>query len=121
MMNMNNDTITKKFTEAMLADIEKEVTNARTKFDNNHTMNALTEEVGELAQALLQLNFEPEKGKTRNDVYKEAVQVATMAIRVATEGDASLPAYKPFVSLTENNQNQLPNWFQYDMFGEEKE
>jgi len=79
----------------VLADIEAELNKARSKFpDNAHVMNALTEEVGELAQALLHINFEPGK-KGHEDVYKEAVQVAVMAIRVATEGDSTLPLYHP--------------------------
>lgn len=45
-------------------------------------MTALTEEVGELAKALLD--------ESDQRVYEEAVQVAVMALRVATEGDPSL-------------------------------
>jgi hypothetical protein len=49
---------------------------------------ALTEEVGELAQALI----DHSRGKTTaSHVFKEAIQVAAMAIRVAEEGDASFP------------------------------
>ena len=78
------------------ADIEAELNRARSKFPNNeHMLAALTEEVGELAQALLHINYEPEKGKMHEDIYKEAIQVAVMAIRVATEGDSTLPAYHP--------------------------
>ena len=85
-------------------DIAEELKSAREKFPNNaHVMNALTEEVGELAQALLQVNYEPEK-KTNADVYKEAIQVATMAIRVATEGDSTLPAYVPVSQHTEESK-----------------
>ncbi|HKK06654.1 MAG TPA: hypothetical protein VKA50_12485 [Gammaproteobacteria bacterium] len=88
-------------------DIERELTEARQKFpDNAHVMNALTEEVGELAQALLHLNFEPGK-KGHEDVYKEAIQVAVMAIRVASEGDSTLPAYDP------ESGYRGPNWIGY--------
>ena len=45
-------------------------------------MTALTEEVGELAKAIM------DEGSHR--VWKEAVQVAAMALRVAVEGDPSL-------------------------------
>ena len=80
----------------VFADIAGELINARDKFPKpTHMMNALTEEVGELAQALLHLNFEPKKGKRHEDVYSEAIQVAVCAIRVATEGDSTLPAYHP--------------------------
>lgn len=80
----------------VICDIEAELARARGKFPSNrHMMNALTEEVGELAKALIQLNFEPNKKVTQRNVYDEAVQVAVMAIRVATEGDNSLPEYDP--------------------------
>lgn len=49
---------------------------------------ALTEEVGELAQAML--------SKTHREIYKEAVQVAAMAARCAIEGDPSLINYRRF-------------------------
>jgi len=83
-------------TEQILKDIQAELVRAREKFPNTpHVMNALTEEVGELAKALLQRQYEPHKGVTNRDIYWEAVQVATMAIRVATEGDETLDKYKP--------------------------
>jgi len=88
-------------------DIERELAEARQKFpDNAHLMNALTEEVGELAQALLHINFEPGKNG-HEDVYKEAIQVAVMAIRVASEGDSTLPAYHP------ESGYRGPNWIGY--------
>ena len=54
----------------------------------NPNCAALTEEVGELAQALLHLR----EGKSNdwNRVFEEAVQVATMAARCAIEGDATI-------------------------------
>lgn len=45
-------------------------------------MTALTEEVGELAKALME--------ESKDRVYEEALQVAAMACRVATEGDPTL-------------------------------
>ncbi len=75
------------FVEAVLAQARK----ARTKFPApNPTIAALTEEVGELAQAMLHIR----EGK-HNDWWKvhgEAVQVAVMALRAATEGDATIGA-----------------------------
>lgn len=70
-------------TEVMLAEIRAEVARARSKFpDAEGSMCALTEEVGELAKAML--DEAPER------IYREAMQVAAMAVRVATEGDPSL-------------------------------
>lgn len=48
---------------------------------NEHLLPALTEEVGELAHALLQIK---ESGADCSNVYKEAIQVATLAMRIAT-------------------------------------
>lgn len=59
-----------------------------------HNMNVLTEEVGELAQALLQLQYEPKKGKSNSDVLKEAVQVGAVAMKIAIHGDSTFPAFQ---------------------------
>ena len=70
-------------------DVRKELDRARSKFPApNLNLAALTEEVGEVAQALLHLH----EGKSKSwwDVYNEAVQVAVMAARLATEGDPSI-------------------------------
>lgn len=74
--------------EAMLAaDILAELQRARAKFPgDNVTMLALMEEVGELAKA----TFE----ESRDRVRKEAVQVATMAMRVVLDGDATLEEWR---------------------------
>jgi NTP pyrophosphatase (non-canonical NTP hydrolase) len=70
-------------TAIAIMDIVEELDRARLSFPAaTKTMCALTEEVGELAKALL----DEDNGR----VYEEAIQVAVMAIRVATEGDASL-------------------------------
>jgi hypothetical protein len=91
----------------IVADIEAELASARGKWPaNSHLLAALTEEVGELAKALLHINFEPGKEK-HEDVYNEAVQVAVMAIRIATEGDSTLPAYDP------ESGYRGPNWDGY--------
>lgn len=69
--------------DRFLGRVYNEVRRARDKFPDPHgSMTALTEEVGELARALLD---------ERSDrVVAEAVQVAAMAARVALEGDPSL-------------------------------
>jgi hypothetical protein len=80
--------MTWQFLEALVGELER----ARAKWPGNRVqMTALTEEVGELAKALLHLDYE---GGTAPDVWKEAVQVAAMAVRVATEGDSSF-GYRP--------------------------
>lgn len=68
-----------------LEDVDEEIIRATTKFPQpNASMCALTEEVGELAKALMD---EPSER-----VWREAVQVAAMAARVACEGDPTLDA-----------------------------
>lgn len=71
----------------ILENIQAELARARRKFPNPQgSMTALTEEVGELAKAILD---EPWAR-----VIEEATQVAVMAIRVATEGDPTLDGYR---------------------------
>ena len=74
-----------------LDDVWAEVRIAREKFPGpNPTVAALAEEVGEVAKAMLHIR----EGKHNNWwlVYKEAVQVAAMALRCATEGDETIGA-----------------------------
>lgn len=79
---------------AFLRSIGHEYDRAMNLFPGSeHNMNALTEEVGELAQALLQLQYEPKKGKTKEDVVKEAIQVAAVAMKIALQGDKTFPAF----------------------------
>ena len=71
-----------------------EVVSARLKFPGNrHLLAALTEEVGGLAQARLQ-------GKPRDEIEKEAIQVACVAIRIIEEGDAS------FATITDEERKK---------------
>ncbi len=67
-------------------DVLIELKKAREKFPKQDiwkTLAALTEEVGELNECVLQINADSNpKGKTAADVYKEAVQITTMAMRV---------------------------------------
>ena len=61
----------------------KEVRGSRTKFPANRLLlAALTEEVGELAKALLQR-------KPREEIEREALQAAAVAMRIYEEGDAT--------------------------------
>lgn len=69
--------------EKIISAVRAELRRAREKFPQNDCMmTALTEEVGELAKALMD--------ESSDRVIKEAVQVAVMAVRVATEGDDSV-------------------------------
>ena len=69
--------------KVLVSDILKELQFARTKFPNSRlTTIALTEEVGELAKAVMD---EPAE-----NVRNEAVQVAVMAMRVVLDGDPSV-------------------------------
>lgn len=72
-----------KDVDEMLATIRRELVRARAKFPGrNLTLVALMEEVGELAKAAMD--------KPRERVFKEAVQVAVMAMRVWLDGDHSV-------------------------------
>ena len=68
--------------------MQYEQLDARFLLGENPTVAALTEEVGELAQAMLHIR--EGKGTDWTRVYREAVQVAVMAMRAATEGDHTL-------------------------------
>jgi len=75
--------------DTFISDVLVEIDKARAKFPApNPTIAALTEEVGELAQAMLHIR----EGKSKDwwRVHKEAVQVAVMAMRAATEGDETI-------------------------------
>lgn len=86
-------------TKRALYQIDAELANARQKFPRNTLMYlALAEEVGELANAMIEhrLTVQNRGGKNcvfRDDVAAEAIQVAAMAIRILTEGDSSIPEY----------------------------
>jgi NTP pyrophosphatase (non-canonical NTP hydrolase) len=54
--------------------------------DPLHAVNVLGEEYGELVKAILQQTYEPHK-VTKEDIRKEAIQTAAMAIRFAANLD----------------------------------
>lgn len=88
-----------------LAAVNQEVARAREKFPSSRlSMAALTEEVGELAQAMLKVAA----GKwPKERIQEEAIQVAAMAVRVATEGDPSFTQYtEPDDDKPENGRAQ---------------
>ena len=81
-MNPSNAPKAKQFANFLL-EVQREIERARTKFPYPAgSMTALTEEVGELAKALLDEDWD--------FVKAEAIQVACMAARVAVEGDPTL-------------------------------
>jgi NTP pyrophosphatase (non-canonical NTP hydrolase) len=72
-----------------LTAIAAETMRARIKFPENELLTvALMEEVGELAQAQLQ-------GRPRDEIEREALQVAALAVRILEEGDRSLAHRSP--------------------------
>lgn len=70
-----------KFAEVVtLQAISAETMRARLKFPGGeHLLAAATEELGELAKALLQK-------KPKDEIEKEAIQVAAMMVRIIEEG-----------------------------------
>jgi len=73
-----------------MAEIFKELDRARAKFPTQgtlHTLAALTEEIGELNQAIIQYNFEPDKRVDVPEIRKEAIQCIVMVMRVLFDTD----------------------------------
>lgn len=71
--------------QSVIDEVSREVTRATAKFptwptDPIHAGNVVSEEAGELAKAVLEHTYEPHKS-TRDDVRKEAIETAAMAIR----------------------------------------
>lgn len=92
--------------DAVLNDLVCEIRSARQKFpEPEDRVAAMFEEAGELQKALL----EQKEGRpvTQEQIYREAIQAAAMAIRVATEGDANYPLYDP------ESGYRGPNWAGY--------
>ena len=66
-------------------DMHAEQKRANDKFpEAKRLLGALMEEVGELAEALLKID---ESGESPENVYKEAIQVASTAYRLAVSGE----------------------------------
>ncbi len=75
-----------------LACVASELVRARAKFPSSiHSFAALIEEVGEVGKALI--------SESADRVHDEAMQTAAMAVRVATEGDASFAVYRDMKGL----------------------
>lgn len=74
---------------ATLTVLCREICEARGKFpDNEKLLAALMEEVGELAQSMLQR-------RGRGQVKIEALQVACVALRIYEEGDSDFDCFGP--------------------------
>lgn len=83
MKEINDSQVMQLLTNTAVHDVKMELDRARAKHpENKHMLAALMEEVGELAKALLEGD---------DEYYTEAIQVACVAIRIATEGDPSFP------------------------------
>lgn len=92
--NQNHDI--GQMTVLFLQHVVAEVAAARHEWPGNEDqLAAMSEEAGELVRAML--HHKHEKGLAEL-VWHEAVQVAAMALRVATEGSAEMP-YRPAVAL----------------------
>jgi len=88
-------------TARFIADVEQELSRARRLFPGDRIMGlALAEEFGELIKALLD-----EPGK---NVWKEAVQTAVMAARVAVDGDNSVDAWRASKGLDNHRRAGSP-------------
>lgn len=82
-------------TACFMADVAAELKRARAKFPGDRIMTiALAEEFGELAKAMLD-----ESGAR---VWKEAVQTAVMAARVAIDGDSSVDDWRAAKGLDDH-------------------
>jgi len=82
-----------------LNDVAEEIDRARKKFPiNTHMHAALAEEAGEVANALLERGYRRDQTELLeqldHNVWKECVQTAAMALRVAVDTDPSFE-YKP--------------------------
>lgn len=85
-------------TQRFMVDVAAELDRARAKFPGDRIMTiALAEEFGELAKAMLD-----EPGA---NVWKEAVQTAVMAARVAIDGDSSVDEWRTVKGL-DNHRNE---------------
>lgn len=89
--------------DKLLDQVRGEIERSRETFPPNaHMLAALTEEVGEVARALLEDLPEPL-------LRVECVQVAAMALRIADEGDADFAPPSPH-SQVGQLKRQLESW-----------
>lgn len=91
----------------LAVEIDNELVRARSKFPENlFLLPALVEEVGEAAKALME--HSRDEDVSNEDIRKELIQVATVAIRLTTEGDPDFK-YTPR-ELGGQNKKSLETW-----------
>lgn len=78
---------------AFMYDVKAEAQAARLLFTNTDLVLAMAEEFGEVVKAIL--DQKQKKGVLSEEIRKECVQAAAMAMRLATEGDPCFPGYAP--------------------------
>lgn len=89
-------TVSEARVSGFLDSVRREMARIQEKWPGNeNNLAALTEEVGELAKAMLEREYEPTKGIQRGEIYREAVQVAAVALKIALFGDDSFSKSKP--------------------------
>lgn len=104
------------YKKTFLSDVAQEVESAKRRFPSTRDQGmVLTEEVGEVIKALLEMKHEPEKGVTHEDIYRECVQVAAMATRLAVEGIPDHPYNPTFGKYPEKEdyaqlQREMEEW-----------
>jgi hypothetical protein len=94
--------------EETLSKIREELKFARESFPGNELMlAALFEEVGELSKALMEHRLDRKRRASDMQLYRgadqvarEAIQTAVMAIRILEEGDRDFPYNPESVSLS---------------------
>jgi len=84
-------------TSDALLDVSLELARARAKFPNNTLLlAALLEEAGDLANALIEgRKGDPASVVSHKHTYEEAIQVACVAVRIATEGSSEFESFDP--------------------------
>jgi len=81
-MNNDFDAAADYLGRNFIINLANEIKRARAKFPGNeHMLGALTEEVGEVAKALLEQ-------QSTEQLHHECTQVACVAVRIIQEGDA---------------------------------
>jgi len=90
----------------VFAMVRGELAAARASFPKTtHMLPALMEEVGELAQAMI--DNDRDGSQTVQQVLREAVQVACMAVRLATESDENFAYEFPVIAQEQRQRSPM--------------